>query len=280
MIDDSGSPLGWPSPVRHSILALVAAFVMLPLLITVIGGFKELGELRTNPFGLPTVWQWENYRQILGNSRYWQMLGNSLIIAAATTVLTVGCSATAAFVFAQLKFFGSEFLLSYLSLGLMFPVATAVLPIFIAVRDMGLLDTHWAVILPQTAFGLAMSVLLCRNFFKGLPLELRDASFIDGTGYFGFFWYIVLPLCRPILATTGVIAFVHSWNAFLLPLIVLNDPGLYPWPLGVMTYQGEYSVEWNLILAYITLTMLPVMILFFAAQRYIVAGLTSGAVKG
>jgi len=274
------SPLDWPAPLRYAILALVAAFVLLPLVVTVIGGFKELGELRTNPFGLPAVWQWENYWSILAGSRYWRMLGNSFVIAIATVVLTVACSAMAAFVFAQVKFFGSAFLLAYLTLGLMFPAATAVLPLFIKVRDLGLLDTYWAVILPQTAFGLAMSILLCRNFFRGLPEDLRDASFIDGTGYFGFFWHIVLPLCRPILATTGIIAFVHSWNAFLIPLVVLNSTELYPWPLGIMVYQGEYSTDWNLILAYITLTMLPVMVLFFTAQRYIVAGLTSGAVKG
>lgn len=276
----SNSPLQYPPAVRYLILFLVGAFVLLPLVVTVLGGFKALGELRVNPIGLPMEWQWDNYWSIISGSRYWQMLGNSLVIALLTVFLTVTCSAMAAFVFAQVKFFGSEFLLSYLTLGLMFPVATAVLPLFIKVRDLGLLDTWWAVVLPQTAFGLAMSILLCRNFFKGLPYELRDASFIDGAGYFGFFWHIVLPLCRPILATTGIISFVHSWNAFLLPLVVLNSTELYPWPMGIMVYQGEYSTDWNLILAYITLTMLPVMIAFLAVQKYIVAGLTSGAVKG
>ncbi|WP_375165946.1 carbohydrate ABC transporter permease [Chelativorans sp.] len=259
---------------------MVGAFVLVPLVITVLGGFKALGELRVNPFGLPETWRWEVYWEILRGSRYWQMLGNSLVIALATVFLTVAFSAMAAFVFAQLRFFGSEFLLAYLTLGLMFPAATAVLPLFIKVRDLGLLNTHWAVILPQAAFGLAMSILLCRNFFKGLPAELKDAAFVDGCSYFGFFWHVVLPLSRPILATTGVIAFVHSWNAFLLPLVMLNSPELYPWPLGIMVYQGEYSTEWNRILAYITLTMLPATILFLLAQRYVVAGLTTGAVKG
>lgn len=277
---DGASPFGWPRPVRYGVLLLVGAFVLLPLFMTVIGGFKELGELRTNPFGLPVAWRWMNYAEIASSSRYWQMLGNSLLIAGLTTFLTVSCSAMAAFVFAQLRFFGSEFLLSYLTLGLMFPAATAVLPIFITVRNLGLLDTPWAVILPQTAFGLAMSILLCRNYFRAIPSELRDASFIDGTSYFGFFWHVVLPLSRPILVTTGIITFVHSWNAFLLPLVLLNDPTGFPWPLGLMVYQGEYSTDWHLILAYITMTMLPVIVIFFAAQRYIVAGLTAGAVKG
>ena len=103
---------------------------------------------------------------------------------------------------------------------------------------------------------------------------------IDGCGYIGFFRHITLPLSRPILATVGIIAFVHSWNTYLLPLVVLNSDGLYPWPLGIMAYQGEYSTDWNLILAFITLTILPAIIMFFLAQKHIVAGLTAGAVKG
>jgi len=135
-------------------------------------------------------------------------------------------------------------------------------------------------VLPQTAFGLAASVLLMRNYFRQLPEDLFDAAQIDGCGYFRFFWYIVLPLSRPILATVAVITFVHSWNGYLLPLVVLNRETLYPWPLGIMAYQGEFSTDWHLVLAFITLTILPVIVMFFAAQRHIVAGLTAGSVKG
>ena len=103
---------------------------------------------------------------------------------------------------------------------------------------------------------------------------------MDGCGYFRFFWYILLPLSRPILATVAVIVFVHSWNNYLLPLVVLNRDALYPWPLGIMVYQGEYSTDWNLVLAFITLTILPAIIMFFAAQKHIVAGLMAGSVKG
>lgn len=261
-------------------LAAAVVFVATPLVATVLGGFKSLGELRTNPFGLPQVWEWENYGGILLSKRYWQLLGNSLIISTMTTVLTLIAASMAAFVFAQIKFFGSAMLTSYITMGLLFPAATAILPLFIKVRDLGLLDSYFGVVLPQVAFALAMSILLLRRFFKDIPLELLDAALIDGCSYIEFFRYVTLPLSRPILATVGTIVFVNSWNSYLIPLIMLNSDDLYPWPLGIMVYQGEYSSEWHLILAFVTLTILPTIVLFLFAQKHIVAGLTAGAVKG
>jgi raffinose/stachyose/melibiose transport system permease protein len=261
-------------------LAVVAIVVVVPLLATLFGGFKSLGELRVNPFGLPRHWEWQNYADILFSARYWQLLRNSLIISTLTVALTLIVASMAAFTFAHIRFFGSSMLLSYLTLGLLFPAATAVLPLFIKVRDLGLLDTYFGVALPQAAFSLAMSVLLLRRFFKDIPYELLEAALVDGCSYIKFFRYVTLPLSRPILATVGTITFVNSWNAYLLPLVMLNTDALYPWPLGIMVYQGEYSSEWHLILAFITLTILPTIILFLLAQKHIVAGLTAGAVKG
>jgi len=266
--------------LRYAILFLVAGLVMIPLLAAALGGFKSLGDLRVNPFGLPAQWEWANYWSIVSGSRYWQLLWNSLVIAVLTVALTLVASAMAAFVFAHVRFFGSTFLLRYLLLGLMFPSAAAILPLFIKIRDLGLLDTYWGVVLPQVAFGLGMSILLFRNFFRQIPVELLDAALIDGCGYIRFFRYVTLPLSRPIIATVGVIVFVHSWNNYLLPLVVLNRDSIYPWPLGIMAYQGEYSTDWQLVLAFVTLTIVPAVVMFVAAQKYLVAGLTAGAIKG
>jgi raffinose/stachyose/melibiose transport system permease protein len=265
---------------RFLILCLVGALVIVPLLATAIGGFKELGELRTNPFGLPHIWQWQNYWGILSSERYWRILGNSLFISSVTVVLTLAVAAPAAFAFAHLRFAGQRHLFNYLILGLTFPFATAILPLFIKVRDLGLLDTHWGIILPQVAFNQALSILLMRNAFRQLPSELLDSALVDGCSYGRFFLSIVLPLSRPILATVAVISFVVSWNNFLLPLVIINTGVKYPWTLGLMDYQGEFIVEWQLILAFITLTILPTIVMFMLAQRYIVSGLTAGAVKG
>ena len=274
-----------PSSAAHRIyvygtLFVFGTIILFPLLLTAIGGFKTLGELRTNPLGLPAVWQWQNYWSILSGDEYWRMLFNSLVIALIAVSLTLILGAMAAFAFAHIRFFGREMLFNYLLLGLMFPAATAIIPLFIRIRDLGLLDSYLGVALPQVAFGLAMSILLFRKFFRDIPAELYEAAAMDGCGYVRSFVLITLPLSRPILATVGIISFVGSWNNYLLPLILLNKRVLYPWPLGVMNYVGDYSSAWQLILAYITLTILPTIIVFALAQKHIVEGLTAGAVKG
>lgn len=273
-------PHFWRNFARVAFLVIVATFVLAPLVATVLGGFKTNAEIRTNAFALPETWNLEFYGAIFTDPAFWRYLGNSLIISVGTMLLTLLVGAAAAYVFAQIRFFGSRMLFSYLLLGLMFPFATAILPLFIKVRDIGLLDTWWAVILPQTAFGLSLAILLFRTFFEQLPKELFEAAYIDGCGYVRFFWRFTLPLSTPILATVGVFVFVQSWNNFLLPLVVLNSREVFTWPLGMMQFRGEYVTEWNRTLAFVTLSILPAIVFFLAAQKYIVAGLTGGAVKG
>ena len=267
------------SVARLLILVLVAGFVLIPIWATVLGGFKTMGDLRVNTTGLPVEWVLTNYADVLTRPVVWQMMGNSLSIAIFTVVLTIAVAAPAAFAFAHLKFFGEQFLFNYLILGLTFPFATAILPLFLKVRDLGLLDTHWGVILPQVAFGLASSVLLMRNAFRHVPDELVEAALVDGASYARIFVSIILPLSLPIISTVAIISFVGSWNNYLLPLVVLNSPEQYPWPLGLMQFQTLYSTDWPRVLTYITVTIMPAIFVFLLAQRYIVAGLTAGAVK-
>lgn len=271
---------GWRDAARISVLLFVAALILFPLAATVLGGFKTSGELRVEPFSLPSVWRTEFYMEVLSAASFWIYLWNSLFIALMTVFLTLIFGSMAAFVFSHIRFFGSAYIMSYLLLGMMFPVAAAIVPLFIKVRDLGLLDSPWGVILPQTAFGLGFSVLLFKTFFDQLPKELFEAARIDGISYVGFFFRFTLPLSTPILGTVAVFVFVTSWNNYLLPLIMLNSTEQFPWTLGMMQYRGEFIVEWNRILAFVTLTLAPAVIFFLAAQRYIVAGLTGGAVKG
>ena len=265
---------------RWLLLFVAGGLCLLPLWATVMGGFKSTGDLRTNPFGLPKLWITENYFSIAGGFRFWQMLWNSCIITFFSVVLTILVSSMAAFTLAHLRFAGRKWIGHYLSLGLTFPFATAVLPVFIRVRDMGLLDSYWGVVLPQIAFNLSFSIVLLRGFFSELPKELFEAAFIDGCSYPRMFWQITLPLSRPILATVGVLALVGSWNEFLLPLVMINRDEIYPWPLGIMQYQGQYGTDWGKILAFVSLTMAPAIFFYLLAQKHIIAGLTSGAVKG
>lgn len=268
------------SGVQWLSLIIVAIFVAIPLYATALGGFKARGELRINPFGLPKSWNPENFVGILFDSALFQSLGNSLFIAVSTVFLSVGLASMTGFVFAHVKFYGRNFLINFMLLGLLFPAAAAVLPLFLKLRDLGLLDSHLGIILAQTAFSLSFSILLFHKFFKEIPEELIEAARMDNCGYVKTYFYITLPLSLPIIATVGVFAFVGSWNNFLLPLVTLNTPEKYTWPLGIMQFRGEFGTDWPKILAYLTLTILPAVAFFLAAQRYIVAGLTGGAVKG
>jgi raffinose/stachyose/melibiose transport system permease protein len=265
---------------RWLFLFAAAGVCLLPLWATFLGGFKTTGDLRTNALGLPHVWVFDNYVSILQGGRFWQMLGNSAVIAGCTVFLTLVVSSMAAFCLAHLRFAGKRWIANYLSIGLTFPFATAILPVFIRVRDLHLLDSWWGVILPQIAFNLSFSIVLLRGFFQELPKELFEAALMDGCSYVRIFLRIVLPLSRPILATVGVIALVGSWNNFLLPLVMINSDAIYPWPLGIMQYQGQYGTDWGKVLAFVSLTIIPAIGFYLLAQRHIIAGLTSGAVKG
>ncbi|WP_421853598.1 carbohydrate ABC transporter permease [Oricola sp.] len=271
---------GWRDFARIMTLLLVSAVILIPISATVLGGFKTTGELRTEPFGIPENWHFEFYGEILADAQFYRYLWNSLFISLFTVALTLLLGAMAAYAFAQVRFFGSRFLFNYMLIGLMFPFAAAIMPLFLIVRDIGVLDTPWGVVLPQAAFGLAFSIMFFRTFFEQMPPELFEAARVDGCGYIRFFFYFTLPLSAPILATIAVFVFVQTWNNYLLPLIMLNDRDGYTWTLGVMDYRGERVAEWNRTLAFVTLTLAPAVVFFLAAQRYIVAGLTGGSVKG
>jgi len=211
---------------------------------------------------------------------FWVALTNSLIVSVGTISLTIVICVMAAFALARVNFRGRELFKSYFMLGLLFPLAVAILPLYLQIRNMHLLDSYMGVILPQCAFQIPMTILLLRGFFLGIPQDLEDACAIDGYGPMGFLMHMVIPLSTPILSTTGILVLVASWNNFFLPLLVFNDVNKFTLPMGVMAFQGQHMSDWNMILAYLTLAMVPAIILFVAGQKYIVAGLTGGAVKG
>ncbi|MEU6622849.1 carbohydrate ABC transporter permease [Streptomyces litmocidini] len=264
----------------HSVVWLIAAFVVVPLVYAVISGFKSTAELTNNPFGLPEQWKISNYTGILGDAMFWRQIANSAGIAIGTTVCTVVASAMAAFVLARYAFRGRELFYTLFTVGLMFPFAVAVLPLFLMLRTFGLLDNPLGVILPQAAFGLPMTIVILRGFFRTVPAEIEEAATMDGCGKFRFFWQILLPMARPALGTVSVLAVVASWNNFFLPLLVFNDPKWQTIPIGVQQFQGQYSTDYALVLAYIVLAMVPALAFYAVAERQLIGGLTAGATKG
>ena len=263
----------------HAIAWLVGAFILIPVIYALLGGFKDNGQLSTNPFGLPSPWITSNYTDIISSTGFWRPLFNSILIAVASTVLVVLASAMAAFIFARYAFRGRELLFMVFTAGLMFPFAVAILPLYVLLRQFELLDNPLGVILPQVAFGLPVTIIVLRAFFRTIPAEVEEAAILDGCSPFGFFWRILLPLSRPALVTVAVLAFVASWNAFLLPLLVLQNESLHTLPLGVQNFSAEHSQDTAGILAFTSLAMMPALLFFSFAERQIVGGL-QGAVKG
>ncbi|MET7516987.1 carbohydrate ABC transporter permease [Streptomyces sp. NPDC005480] len=251
-----------------------------PLLYALISGFKSTDQLSDNSFGLPSPWVVSNYTGILGDAAFWRMLGSSTLIAVATTILTVGAAALAAFALARFAFKGRELLFTLFAIGLMFPFAVAILPLFVLLRTFGLLDNPWGVILPQAAFGLPMTLVILRGFFREIPGELEEAATLDGCSPFGFFWRILLPMARPALGTVSVLAVVGSWNNFLLPLLVFSEPTWWTIPVGVQQFQGQYSTDVARVFAYLVLSMIPALGFYAVAERQLIGGITMGATKG
>ncbi|HEV8402237.1 MAG TPA: carbohydrate ABC transporter permease [Candidatus Limnocylindrales bacterium] len=265
---------------RYGFLLLVAAVIVVPIVYAVLGGFKDPAQLANDAIGLPNPWVVENYTDVLTDPSFWRQLANSSIIAGLSTILVVLFAALAAFVFARRAFPGREVLYTLFTLGLLFPAAVAILPLFILVRDLGLLDNPLGIALPEAAFGLPLTIVVLRPFFRSIPTELEDAASIDGCGSFGFFWRILLPLSRPALATVGVLAIVASWNQFLLPLVMLSDESHWTLPLGVTNFSTQYTTDTARILAYTTLALIPALVFYLFAERQLVGGLTQGSVKG
>jgi len=246
----------------------------------VLGGFNDNGQLSTSPFGLPDPWITKNYTEILGSAAFWRPLANSTLIAFATTLLLVLTAAMAAYIFARFAFRGREVLFTVFTIGLMFPFAVAILPLYILIRALGLLDNPLGVILPQAAFGLPVTIIVLRGFFRTIPAEVEESATLDGCTPFAFFWRILLPMARPALATVSVLAIVASWNNFLLPLVVFNNPSQSTLPLGVQQFQGQFASDTARILAYVVLAMLPSLAFYAVAERQLIGGLTTGATKG
>ena len=268
------------SAFRWIVLLGVAVAIVIPIAYAFLGGFRTTGSIRNDPAGLPDPWNFDHYIAAITGGIYWQQLSNSIVIAVITVVIVVSVSALAAYVFARFQFPGREALFMLFALGLLFPAAVAVLPLYILLRAIGLLDNPLGVALPQAAFGIPLTIIILRPFFRSIPAELEDAAAIDGCSRFGFFWRVLLPLSRPALATVGILALVTAWNSFLLPLLILGGRDQWTLPLGVLNFSTQYSQDVAAVLAYTSLSMLPALLFYVFAERQLIGGLTSGAIKG
>lgn len=282
----TSSPVSWRKSriitriFQYLVLSIIVVFVFVPVVMLVFGALKTRGELLTHPYTPPVPPRWENITGILQTPVFWELLRNSLFVMIVVTVSVVAICSLAAFVFARMEFRTRGLAFNLFTLGLMFPINIAILPVYFVLRQIDLIDNLWGVIIVQTAFQLSGNIMILRGFFTAIPAELQDAAYIDGCTSFGFFWRILLPLARPALSAVAALTMIVSWNDFLIPLVVLNSEAFWTLPLGTMQFQGQYGSDLALVSAFITLSAIPTIIFYIFAERQIVAGLTAGAVKG
>ena len=267
------------TPLTYLVVLVIVAVTVVPMLFVIEGGFRTTAQINAAPVGLPHPWVWHNYTTILVSPAFWRFLANSALIAVVATGLAVSLGSMAAFALSRYAFKGREALYTVFIVGLLFPIGVASLPLYLLLERIGLLDNPFGVAIPEAAFSLSITIVILRPFMRAIPGEIEDAAVVDGATRIRFFLRILLPLSRPALVTVAILAFVMSWNNYLLAYIVFTSPSHFTLPLGVATFQTQYSQDTARIFAFTALSMVPALGFFVLAERRIVAGLT-GSLKG
>lgn len=275
----TASRLGRGGPLTYLVAFVFVGLCIAPVLYIVIGGFRTNSQITTDPSGLPDPWVLSNYTSVLTSPVFWRQIGNSTIAAVGTTAGVVILGVMASYVIARYEFRGRGAMYSLFAAGLMFPITVAITPLYILIRDLGMMNSLTGIIVPQIAFALPVTIIILVPFLRAIPKELEEAAAIDGASRLGFFVRMVVPLSIPGVVTVGILAFIASWNSYLLPLFILGNEASYTLPLGVQAFASQYSVDTARVLAFTSLSMIPALIFFSFFQKRIVGGLT-GAIKG
>lgn len=226
---------------------------------------------------LPTGWVWSNFTDALNHMPFLHWAWNSSVIAVIAVVITVSLNLLCGYAFAKFRFAGRDILFIAVLSALMIPVQVIIVPLFLLISDMGLLNSYWGVILPRAAE--AFGIFMVRQFMLGIPDELLEAARLDGAGELTIFLRIVLPLSRPIIAVLIIFTFMWRWNDFVLPLVILSDQDMYTVQLGLNLLKGQYNTEWTDIMAIALLSLLPMLVIFAFFQRQLIQGIAGTGLK-
>ncbi|MDQ7911204.1 carbohydrate ABC transporter permease [Phytohabitans sp. ZYX-F-186] len=264
----------------HVLLTAGALLMVVPFVWMILSSLKDQPQVFVfPPKWLPDPARWGNYAEVWRAAPFLRAYGNSVFIAVMIVALQLVTCAMAAYAFARLRFRGKNLLFLLFLATMMVPGQLTIIPVFLLMANIGLYDTHWAIILPEGLFS-AFGVFMLRQFVRGIPLELEDAALIDGASRWRIFWSIIMPLLRAPLAALGTFTFVSSWNNFLAPLVFLRSPENYTVPVLIAQFKGEYSTNLPLLMAAASIAIVPVLVVFVIAQRQIIRGVTlTGAGK-
>lgn len=259
------------------IYSLVNAY---PILWMIFNSFKTGTEFSMNSFSLPTSLHWENYIEAWKTAELSTYFANSVGISILATVLTILIGAFASYFISRFDFKGKNLIYNFFILGLLIPIHAVLVPMFILMQHLGLLNTRMALLFPYIAFNLPITVFILVGFMKAFPKDIEESAIMDGCGVFRIFWSIILPMTRPALATVVILNFINNWNEFSFALVLINDSSLKTIPLGLANFAGQYSTNYVVQMAGLTMALVPVLVLYLFMEKHLVKGMTAGAVKG
>ena len=265
---------------RHGVLVAASLMVLVPIAYVFIASVKTIPDIFGNPYGLPEHWAWSNYADAWREARIAVTLTNSVVVTGISVVVSTFLAAMIAYGLSRRERALAMPLYTLFVSGMLVPAQMIVLPLFVLMRDLGLLGTLFALICPYVAMGLPIGVLVLTPLIAVLPRDLGDAARIDGAREWQIFLRVILPMIRPGLASVMILNGVWMWNEFFIPLVLAIKPGVQTLPVGIMSFVGMYSTEWGLIFASVVIATAPAVIAYVLMTRQFVAGLTAGAVKG
>lgn len=261
-------------------MAVVFSIVSLvPTLWMVSGSLKSLEDFNQYPPSLiPKKLHFDNFATLFKSFHFDTYLTNTIYVTVAIVVLSLLVNSMAAYALARLKFPGRNIIFLFVLGSMMIPFATFMIPLFMIIRQLGLINNLWGIIV--VAIAHPFSIFLLRQFYMNYPKELEEAGRIDGLGLIAIFFRLIVPTSKPIFTTVGLLVFIWNWNNYVWPLIVTNDKSLWVLQLGITSFMSEHSAEFQMVMAGSVVAILPVILLFFALQRYIIEGILSSGIKG
>jgi raffinose/stachyose/melibiose transport system permease protein len=261
------------------ILIANTVLMLLPIVIMVFSGFKSTMEIFKAPFALPDFANVANFTAIWTQTNFLRYLFNSFLITGSSIVLILVLGTMGAYAIARYEFFGASFVLLFFIAGLTLPLKLAIIPLFILMRDLGILNNQLSLICVYVAMGLPSTVFIMTGFIRTLPSELEDAARMDGASELRIMWSVMLPLARPAMVIAAIQNVVPIWNDFFFPLVFIQNDDLKTLPQGLTAFMGEYTTNWGVLFAGLTLSAAPITILYIVLSKQFINGMTSGAVK-
>ncbi|TCL61941.1 carbohydrate ABC transporter membrane protein 2 (CUT1 family) [Hydrogenispora ethanolica] len=270
----------WEKPLLYLVLTLLSVATLFCLIWMFYTSFKSNAEITMNIFALPTQLHFENYVNAWQTAKIGVYLFNSVYVATVAIVLTVLVSAMAAFILSKFTFRLQRLVYTMFIIGMLIPLQSVLVPLFIQMRNLNLLNTHWSLIFSYTAFGLPISVFILESFMRSFPDAIIEAAVMDGCSIPRVFFQMILPMSRPAIATVTILNFLNNWKEFSFALIFINDDIKKTLPLGLYNFLGAYSSNYAELMAALTISSIPIILLYLILQEQVINGMTSGAVKG